>query len=80
MDTTRCVRIRVRGRMSDRLAAAFDGMTVVTGSHASELVGELADQAQLHGILSLIRDLGLVLESVTTSEARTAPPASDGST
>jgi hypothetical protein len=78
MHTTRCVRIKVRGRMSDRLGAAFDGMTVVSGCHGSELVGEIADQAQLHGILSLIRDLGLVLESVTTSEDRAAPPAPDG--
>ena len=34
---------------------------------ATELVGEIADQAQLHGVLSRIRDLGLELQSVTVT-------------
>ena len=67
MNTTRSVRITVRGRLSNRLAAAFDGMTPVRRTGATELVGEIADQAQLHGLLSRIRDLGLELESVTVA-------------
>jgi hypothetical protein len=67
MKTTRSVRIKVRGRLSSRLAAAFDGMTLVRRTGATELVGEIADQAQLHGLLSRIRDLGLELESVTVA-------------
>jgi hypothetical protein len=59
------VSIKVRGRLSDHLAAAFDGMTPVGCTGATELVGDIADQAQLHGLLSKIRDLGLELESVT---------------
>jgi hypothetical protein len=72
------IRIKVRGRVSNRLAAAFDGMTLVRSTGATELVGEIADQAQLHGLLSRIRDLGLDLESVTTAgpkQAREEPEA-----
>lgn len=59
------IRIRVRGRLSDRLAAAFGGMTLVRRRGATELVGKLVDQAQLHGLITRIRDLGLELESVS---------------
>jgi hypothetical protein len=72
MDTTRRVRITVRGQLSNRLAAAFDGLTLVRRAGATELVGEIADQAQLHGHLSRIRDFGLELESVTVSGPRRA--------
>jgi hypothetical protein len=74
MDTTLRIRITVRGRLSPRLAATFDGMTLVRRTGASELVGEVADQAQLHGLLSRVRDLGLELQSVTVRGARSASP------
>ena len=64
----------VRERLSERLAAAFDGVTLVTGAGATELVGEIVDQAQLHGLLTRIRDLGLTLQSVTVSDATHAAP------
>ena len=62
---TQRVRITVRGRLSPRLASAFDGMALVHRRGHTDLVGELADQAQLYGLLSRIRDLGLELEHVT---------------
>lgn len=74
MNTTQQVRVTVQGRLSERLAAAFDGMTLVRCAGASVLVGEVADQAQLHGLLSRIRDLGLELESVTVGAADPVPP------
>ena len=58
------IRITVRGRLSERLAAAFDGMTLRRSDGATELSGEVVDHAQLHGLLTRIRDLGLELESV----------------
>jgi hypothetical protein len=67
MNTMQSIRIKVRGRLSNRLAAAFDGVTAVRCAGATELVGDVADQAQLHGLLSRIRDLGLELESVTVA-------------
>jgi hypothetical protein len=69
MNTTLSIRITVRGRLSERLAAAFDGMALVWRPGATELVGEVADQAQLHGLLGRVRDLGLELESVTVADA-----------
>ena len=58
------IQIRVRGRLSARLAGAFDGMRLVRRTGATELVGEVVDQTQLYGLLARIRDLGLELESV----------------
>ena len=58
------MRITIRGRLSRRLASAFDGMTPVSRRGATDLVGEVVDQAQLYGVLARIRDLGLELESV----------------
>jgi hypothetical protein len=74
MHTTRRIpiQITIRGRLSNRLAAAFDGMTLVHSTGVTELVGEVADQAQLHGLLSRIRDLGLELESLTVTGPRQA--------
>lgn len=62
------VTLTIRGRLSDRLAAAFDGMSAVPGRSCTELVGPVADQAQLHGLLARVRDLGLELESVSVGE------------
>ena len=64
MQSTRTVQIRVRGLLSERLAVAFDGVTLIRRGGATELVGDMVDQAQLHGLLTRIRDLGLELESV----------------
>ena len=68
MNERRCVRILIRGRLSPRLAEAFDGLAVERAPRGTVLVGQVADQAQLHGVLARIRDLGLELDSVTTTE------------
>ena len=68
MNSTQHIQIKLRDRLTDHLATFFDGMTLVHEATGSTLVGEVADQAQLHGLLSRIRDLGLELESVTTQE------------
>jgi hypothetical protein len=72
MKSTLDIRIRVRGRLSARLAGAFDGMTLVPCRGATELVGEVVDQTQLHGLLARIRDLGLELESVSVADNKEA--------
>jgi hypothetical protein len=60
----RRIRITIRGTLSERLATAFEGMAPVRHGGRTELVGEISDQAQLHGLLTRIRDLGLELEGV----------------
>jgi len=57
-------RITVRGRLSERFATAFDGMTVETASGDTTLVGELRDQSQLYGLLERMRDFGIELVGV----------------
>jgi hypothetical protein len=69
MKSTLNIQITVRGRLSKRLSAAFEPVALVPRNGTTELVGELVDQAQLHGVLTRIRDLGLELESVSVSAA-----------
>jgi hypothetical protein len=56
--------ICVRGRLTERLAAALDGMTLHAGAVNTVFTGEVKDQAQLYGLLDRLRDLGLELISV----------------
>jgi hypothetical protein len=62
-------RITVRGRLSERFASAFDGMTIEPGAGKTVLVGDIVDQAQLYGVLDLLRNLGLDLMSVEEGAA-----------
>jgi hypothetical protein len=58
--------IHVRGRLDQRWASWFDGMTVSTDADGTTMIrGPVADQAALHGLLARLRDLGLPLLSVT---------------
>jgi hypothetical protein len=72
---TQRVRITVRGRLSPRLANAFEGMAPHYQNGRTDLVGEIADQSQLHAYLRHIRDLGLELESVTVLPRPEQPPS-----
>ena len=54
-------RIIVRGRLTDRFAASFDGMATEAGAGETALVGRVRDQAHLYGILERLRDFGLEL-------------------
>jgi hypothetical protein len=68
------VRITVRGRLGPRLASAFEGMAPRYQHGRTDLVGEIADQSQLHAYLRRIRDLGLELESVKVLPRPEQPP------
>lgn len=67
-------RIRVRGRLTERMSAALDGMTLRPGQTHSTFTGEVKDQAHLHGLLNRLSDLGLELLSVTPEAEPTSPP------
>jgi hypothetical protein len=47
-------------------------MTLVSGSGQTAITGPVVDQAQLHGLLDRIRDLGLELVSVSATAERAA--------
>lgn len=57
--------IRLRGRLDARWAARFAGMTVRTTSEGTTVIeGPVVDQAALHGLLGMLRDIGLPLLAV----------------
>ena len=71
--------IRVHGRLEDRWAAWFDGMTLTPESDGTTTIhGPVVDQAALHGLLRKLRDVGLPLISVSrldsSAHTSTAPP------
>ena len=57
-------RITIRGRLTEHLRLAFDGLGMEPGGEQTALVGEIRDQAHLYGVLDLVRELGLELVSV----------------
>jgi len=57
-------RIVVKGRLTESLASAFEGLTVVAFPGETALEGEFEDQSQLHGLLDLIQGLGIDLVSL----------------
>jgi len=58
--------IRVRGEMTDALAAVLEplGLQVEDSSDGSILVGVFRDQAELHGALQAMQDLGVELVEI----------------
>jgi hypothetical protein len=54
-------RIVVRGRLSERFASGFMGMTVEPADGTTALVGDIVDQSHLFGLLERVRSLGLEL-------------------
>jgi hypothetical protein len=57
-------RIVVRSELSERYAAAFDGMRMETKDGETILTGEIVDQPHLFGVLDRVNGLGLQLLSV----------------
>lgn len=58
--------IRVQGHLGPQWKDWFEGMTITNVEQGEAiLVGPLADQAALFGVLLKIRDLGLPLLGVT---------------
>jgi hypothetical protein len=56
--------IRVRGRMTPALLARFEGLNARVEPVETVLHGPVQDQAALHGMLDLVRALGLELVEV----------------
>lgn len=56
--------IRVKGRVSEQVLSAFDGMEATVQSVETVLRGRVLDQSALHGLLDRIQALGLELVEV----------------
>ena len=73
-------RIVLRGRLSESLASAFEGMTLEVAPNRTVLVGDIRDQAHLYGLLDRLRDFGielLAVEPADTPDAASAAAISD---
>ena len=61
--------IRVSGILDERWSDWFDGFVFEQSSNDETiLIGQVTDQAALHGLLNKIRDIGLPLISVERIE------------
>ena len=58
--------IRLKGHLGQQWLTWFEGLTLTLEANGeSLLIGPVADQAALHGLLRKVRDLGLPLLEVT---------------
>jgi hypothetical protein len=64
-------RICVRGRLTERLAGALEGMTMHAGAVDTVFTGEVRDQSQIYRLLDRVGDLGMELVSVQPDTAGT---------
>ena len=62
--------LRIGGHLDDHWSAWLDGVTITREADGTTtLHGAVADQAQLYGLLTKVRDLGAVLISVEARDA-----------
>jgi hypothetical protein len=64
--------IVVRGELDDRFAHLFNGMRMERVHGTTVLTGDVIDQAQLHGFIERLEELGLELLSVKQLERAVA--------
>jgi hypothetical protein len=55
---------RVAGHLSDRTRGAFPDMVLVDAPPETIILGEVIDEAHLHGVLALLQNLGLHVVSL----------------
>jgi hypothetical protein len=77
--------IRVAGHLDDHWAATLGNLKLLRlADGTTSLTGPVVDQAQLHGVLARVRDLGVplltlrTLDRVGTAGARHESQAADG--
>jgi hypothetical protein len=61
-------KIVVRGELDDRFAHLFNGMSMQRVDGTTVLTGRVIDQAQLHGFIERLEELGLELLSLKQLE------------
>jgi hypothetical protein len=68
-DKPRIYRIKVKGGLDEKWSDWFDALTIIRQKNETLLIGQVRDQAALHGLLARIRDLGLPLLLVEQTNA-----------
>ena len=76
-------RIRVHGHLDDHWSTRFGRLTLTRQADGTTtLTGPVADQAELHGLLTMVRDLGVTLLGVAViapvAGPATGPPTGAG--
>ncbi len=67
--------IRLRGHLGDEWSDWFEGMTITLEEGGDMLLtGPVIDQAALHGLLKKVRDLGMILVSVSQIQSNETQP------
>ena len=74
MKTLPSYEIRIAGRVDETTLTSFAGLTVRFGDDVTVVTGQF-DQAALHGMLEMIRSLGLDLLEARRIDA--SPPRDD---
>ena len=70
MDETTIYTIRIKGHLDAKWSEWFEGLQIIHEANGETmLVGEVVDQASLHGLLAKVRDLGLPLVAVMPTVA-----------
>jgi hypothetical protein len=63
------VEVRVKGQIDTQWSEWFEGFNIThTDQGETILIGTLADQSALYGLIAKLRDLGLSLEWVKSSK------------
>jgi hypothetical protein len=58
----------VRGELDDRFAYLFNGLALERSGGTTVLSGSVTDQAQLHGYIARVEELGLELVSIKQTD------------
>ncbi len=61
-------RIKIQGHLDEKWKVWFQGMEIIHEGDNTILKGDVKDEAFMHGILNLIRDLNLKLISVNPAK------------
>jgi hypothetical protein len=69
--------IRIKGRLSDSVLGAFEGLTATVEPVETVLHGPVQDQSSLRGLLDRIQSLGLELVEIRRLPEPADEPAAD---
>jgi hypothetical protein len=61
-------KITIQGHLDKKWMNSFEGMKISYEADNTILTGNLKDEAHMHGILNIIRDLNIKLISVNPAE------------
>jgi hypothetical protein len=71
--------IRIEGHLGQAWTGWFAGLSIALEDNGDTLLtGAVIDQAELHGLLKKVRDLGAPLVSVNRLEASPTPQRTEG--